>query len=57
MRHTAATLMLAKGWDVKVVAEMLGHASIATTGTYLDSIPGELARAVADSPILAALAD
>lgn len=57
LRHTAATLMLAKGWDVKVVAEMLGHASIATTGTYLDSIPGELARAVADSPILAALAD
>lgn len=54
-RHTAATLMLAKGWDVKVVAEMLGHASIATTGMYLDSIPGELAKAVADSPILAAL--
>lgn len=56
LRHTAATLMLAKGWDVKVVAEMLGHASIATTGMYLDSIPGELARAVADSPVLAALA-
>lgn len=57
LRHTAATLMLAKGWDVKVVAEMLGHASISTTGMYLDSIPGELARAVADSPVLAALAD
>lgn len=57
LRHTAATLMLAKGWDVKVVAEMLGHASIATTGMYLDSIPGELARAVADSPVLAALAE
>lgn len=56
LRHTAATLMLAKGWDVKVVAEMLGHASIATTGAYLDSIPGELARAVADSPVLTALA-
>lgn len=55
LRHTAATLMLAKGWDVKVVAEMLGHASIATTGMYLDSIPGELAQAVADSPVLAAL--
>lgn len=57
LRHTAATLMLAKGWDVKVVSEMLGHASIATTGMYLDSIPGELARAVADSPVLAALSD
>lgn len=55
LRHTAATLMLAKGWDVKVVAEMLGHASIATTGMYLDAIPGELARAVADSSVLAAL--
>ena len=57
LRHTAATLMLAKGWDVKVVAEMLGHASIATTGAYLDSIPGELAQAVADSPVLTALSD
>lgn len=57
LRHTAATLMLAKGWDVKVVAEMLGHASIATTGMYLDSIPGELARAVADSSVLTALAN
>ena len=55
LRHTAATLMLAKGWDVKVVAEMLGHESISTTGIYLDSIPGELARAVADSSALSAL--
>lgn len=50
LRHTAATLMLSKGWDVKVVAQMLGHASIATTGAYLDELPGELARAVADHP-------
>lgn len=49
LRHTAATLMLAKGWDVKVVAQLLGHASISTTGTYLDAIPGELAQAVADA--------
>lgn len=49
LRHTAATLMLAKGWDVKVVAQLLGHASISTTGAYLDAIPGELAQAVADA--------
>lgn len=51
LRHTAATLMLASGWDVKVVAQMLGHASIATTGIYLDELPGELARAVAAHPL------
>lgn len=51
LRHTAATLMLSNGWDVKVVAQMLGHASISTTGTYLDALPGELAEAVARSPL------
>lgn len=49
LRHTAATLMLARGVDVKVVSHMLGHASIATTGLYLDELPGELAEAVAGS--------
>jgi site-specific recombinase XerD len=31
LRHTAATLMLAEGWDAKMVARLLGHASVATT--------------------------
>jgi integrase len=31
MRHTAASLMLASGENVKVVAELLGHASPAIT--------------------------
>lgn len=31
LRHTAATLLLARGVDVKVVSEMLGHATIAVT--------------------------
>lgn len=53
LRHTAATLMLANGWDVKVVARLVGHASIDTTGRYLDEIPGELAAAVAAHPLLA----
>lgn len=55
LRHTAATVMLARGWDVKVVAQLLGHASIETTGRYLDEIPGELAAAVAAHPLLAGL--
>jgi integrase len=31
LRHTAATLMLARGVQVKVVSEMLGHADVSTT--------------------------
>jgi integrase/recombinase XerC len=31
LRHTAATLMPAEGWDVKVVAQLLGHTTVTTT--------------------------
>ncbi|HEX5157252.1 MAG TPA: site-specific integrase [Ktedonobacterales bacterium] len=31
LRHTAATLLLARGVPVKVVSEMLGHASVGIT--------------------------
>lgn len=51
LRHTTATLLLAAGWDVKVIAELLGHASIATTGAYLDRIDGELAAAIRAHPL------
>lgn len=56
LRHTAATILLANGWDVKVVSDLLGHASIATTGIYLDPIDGELATAIASHPLASALA-
>lgn len=35
LRHTAATLMLSKGIDVKTVSEILGHEDISTTMTYV----------------------
>ncbi|PFG43224.1 site-specific recombinase XerD [Isoptericola jiangsuensis] len=55
LRHTTATLLVADGWDVKVVAELLGHASIATTGVYLDRIDGELAAAIRTHPLAQSL--
>jgi site-specific recombinase XerD len=55
LRHTTATLLVADGWDVKVVAELLGHRSIATTGVYLDRIDGELAAALRTHPLVAGL--
>ncbi len=40
MRHTAATILLARGVHVKMVAEMLGHSTIVLTlDTYSHLIP------------------
>jgi integrase len=39
-RHTAASLMLADGVPVKVVADMLGHDPRVTLATYAHVIPG-----------------
>ena len=40
MRHTAATMLLAKGVHVKLISEMLGHATITLTlDTYSHVIP------------------
>jgi site-specific recombinase XerD len=51
LRHTAATLMLAEGWDVKVVAQLLGHTTVTTTSKYLDELPGELSVAINAHPL------
>jgi len=40
LRHTAATVLLAKGVDVKLVSGMLGHSTILQTlDTYSHVIP------------------
>jgi integrase len=42
MRHTATTLMIANGVDVKTVKEICGHADIATTMNYVHLISGSV---------------
>ncbi len=52
LRHTMATLMLSSGAaDIAVVQRLLGHASLATTGRYLDEVREELAAAVDRNPV------
>ena len=45
--------MLSHGWDVKLVAKSSATPHIASTGIYLDDLPGELAHAIADQPLTA----
>ncbi len=42
LRHTAATIWLKDGNDIKTISEALGHTSIATTNTYVHSSQSDI---------------
>ena len=49
LRHTAATLMLAQGANLRLVADVLGHSSVQITGDVYAHVLDEQRRgAVAD---------
>jgi len=45
LRHTATTMMIADGLDIKTVQEICGHASILTTMKYLHLIGSRIKEA------------
>ena len=51
LRHTAATLMLSNGVDVKTVQEVLGHENLNTTQIYTHIESTELKIAAEANPI------
>ncbi len=51
LRHTAATLMYQNGVDVRVLQEILGHTSLATTQIYTHLSGAELQDAANKNPL------
>ena len=51
LRHTAATLMLQNGVDVRTLQEVLGHENLNTTQIYTHIANAELKRAAAANPL------
>jgi integrase len=44
LRHTATTLMIANGVDIKTVKEICGHADVTTTMNYVHLLSGSIAN-------------
>lgn len=49
LRHTAATLLMAEGVNIKVASEMLGHADITTTLRICSHVLPSMQDAATDS--------
>ncbi len=49
LRHTAATLLLARGINPKVVSEMLGHPSVAITLTLYGHVTPHMQQLAAET--------
>jgi site-specific recombinase XerD len=48
LRHSLATKLMENGTPVEQIAEILGHQSVQSTGVYLKSSPGLLAKCALD---------
>lgn len=55
LRHTAATLLVEEGVDIRYVQKLLGHASIATTEIYTHVADEALKRTLARADIIGAV--
>lgn len=56
LRHTAATLLIEAGVDIRIVQRLLGHASIATTEIYTHVADELLRRSLAQADVISAVA-
>ena len=51
LRHTAATLMLNNGVDIRTLQDVLGHENLGTTQIYTHVSDGNLKMAVDANPL------
>ncbi|WP_019813214.1 tyrosine-type recombinase/integrase [Saccharomonospora saliphila] len=51
LRHTALTVLARAGVDIATVAQIAGHASLATTSVYMDDSMSAAVEAVTSSPL------